>query len=167
VRKFVKGALLVCLAVTTVPVVLLASLSLWTWYKTGQVESFYRENHLLGKMRAVQKDSTNDSASAREALLEVVPLGTDRETAVGLLRREGLSCQTIREPITDTRLRQRFLETRGLTNIPNNGRTRKDFVDCQTMSPNVLGYKHWILDLKFDADGHLSDAGVAIWNIFL
>jgi hypothetical protein len=35
------------------------------------------------------------------------------------------------------------------------------------MSPNVLGYKQWIVDLEFDADGRLSDAGVAIWNIFL
>jgi hypothetical protein len=166
VRKFAKGALLVCLAVTAVLVVLVGSLSLWTWYKTTQVESFYRENRLLGEMRAVQKDSTNDSASAREALLKIVPLGTDREAAVGVLRREGLGCHAITEPITDTRLRQRFLEARGLTN-PNNGRTRKDFVDCQTMSPNVLGYKHWIVDLEFDADGYLSDAGVAIWNIFL
>jgi hypothetical protein len=35
------------------------------------------------------------------------------------------------------------------------------------MSPNVVGYKQWIVDLEFDADGHLSDARVAIWNIFL
>jgi hypothetical protein len=35
------------------------------------------------------------------------------------------------------------------------------------MSPNVVGYKQWIVDLEFDADEHLSDARVAIWNIFL
>ena len=161
-RKFAKGALLVCLAVTAVLVVLVASLSLWTWYKTAQVESFYRENRLLGEMRTGQKNSTNDSAPAREALLEIVPLGTDREAAVAVLHREGRGCQTITEPIADTRLRQRFLEARGLTKIPNSGRTRKDFVDCQTMSPNVVGYKQWIVDLEFDADGHLSDARVAI-----
>ena len=118
-------------------------------------------------MRAGQKDSTNDSARAREALLAIVPLGTDREAAVAVLRTEGLGCQTIAEPITDTRLRQRFLKARGLKNIPNDGRTRKDFVDCQARTPNVLGYEQWIVDLEFDADGHLSDAGVAIWNIFL
>ena len=117
-------------------------------------------------MRAGQMDSTNDSAPAREVLL-VVPLGTDREAAVALLRREGLGCQTIAEPVTDTRLRQRFLEARGSTNIPNEGRTRKDFVDCQARTSNVLGYKQWIVDLEFDGDGHLSNAGVAIWNIFL
>ena len=118
-------------------------------------------------MRARQQASTNDSASAREALLNTLPLGTGREAAVAVLRSEGLGCHTKAEPVTDTRLRQRFLEARGLTDIPGGGRTRKDWVDCQTMSPNVLGYKHWIVDLEFDADGHLSDARVAIWNIFL
>lgn len=137
------------------------------WYQTAQVESFYRENRLLGEMRAVQDNSTNDSAPAREALLARVPLGTDSEAAVAVLRREGLGCPTIAEPITDTRLRQRFLEARGLTNVPNEGRTRKDFVDCQARTPNVLGYKQWIVDLEFDGDRHLSNAGVAIWNIFL
>jgi len=167
VRKIVRGALLVCLAVTAVIVVLVASLSLWAWYKSAQVESFYRENRLLGEMHARQKNSTNDSAAAREAVLEVVPLRTEREVAVTVLRKERLGCQTIAEPITDTRLRQRFLEARGLTNMPNSGRTRTDFVDCQTTSPNVLGYKHWIVDLEFDADGRLSEVGVAMWNISL
>jgi hypothetical protein len=159
--------LFVDLAATTVLVVLVAWIALWSWYKTTQVESFYRENHLLGEMRAVQKESTNDSAPAREALLKMLPLGTDRETAVEVLRREGLSCHIITEPITDTRLRQRFREVRESTRSPNNRRTGKDFVDCQSLSPNVLGYKQWIVDLEFDAEGRLSDAGVAIWNIFL
>jgi hypothetical protein len=160
VRKFLR----IALALSVVP---FASLWLWTWYKTAQVESFYQENRLLGEMGAGQDNSTNDSASAREALLRIVPLGTGREAAIALLRREGLGCQAITEPITDTQLRRRFLEARGLTNIPNNVQGRKEFVDCQTMSPNVLGYKQWIVDLQFDAEEHLSDAGVAIWNIFL
>ena len=117
-------------------------------------------------MRAVQDNSTNDSASARETLLQILPLGTDREAAVAVLGREGFGCHTIVEPI-NTQLRQRFIEARGLTNIPNDSRTRKDWVDCQRGTPNVIGYKHWIVDLQFDADGHLSDARVAIWNIFL
>jgi hypothetical protein len=167
VRKFVRIALVVCLTVTAVPVALFASLWLWTWYRTAQVESFYRENRLVSEMRAGQKVSTNDSAPACEALLDIVPLGTDREATVAVLGREALGCQPIAESITDTRLRQRFLEACGLANIPNNGRTGKDFVDCQARTPNVLGYKQWIVDLEFDADGHLSDAGVAIWNIFL
>jgi hypothetical protein len=137
-RKFVRIALLVCLVVAAVPAALLASFWLWNWYQTAQVERFYRENRLLGAMRAEQRDSANDSAPAREALLKIVPLGTDREAAIALLRKENLGCQGVAGPI-----------------------------NCQTMTPNVLGYKQWILDLEFDADGRLSNAHVAIWNIFL
>jgi hypothetical protein len=86
-------------------------------------------------MRAVQD---NDSAPAREALLKIVPLATDREAAIAVFRKERLSCEGTAGPIT-----------------------------CQTMSPNVLGYKQWIVALQFDADGHLRDAHVTIWNIFL
>jgi hypothetical protein len=167
VRKFVKIALVACLAITAVPATLFASLWLWTWFKTAQVESFYRQNRLLGEMRARQQNSTNDSAPAREALLRIVTLGTDREAAIALLRREGLGCQAIAEPLTDTRLRRRFLEARDSVKIPNEGQARKGYVDCQAASPNVLGHEQWIVDMEFDADGHLSDAGVAIWNIFL
>jgi hypothetical protein len=166
-RKFARIAILVCLLIAAVPAVLFGVLWLWTWYKAAQVESFYQEHRFLREMRAVQDNSTNDSGPAREALLQLLPLGADKEAAVAVLRREGFGCQAIAEPITDTRLRQRFLEARGLPNIPNDSRTRKEWVDCQVGSPNVMGYKHWIVDLEFDADGHLRDARVAIWNIFL
>lgn len=90
----------------------------------------------LAKCARDKKDSsTNDSAPAREVLWKIVLLGTDRETAIAVLRRETW-LSDYREPIADPRLRQRFLEARGLTKVPNTGRTRKDFVDCQTMSPN-------------------------------
>ena len=161
-RKIARTALLGCLAVMAVPIVLIAAVSLWAWYKTTQVESFYREHRLLGEMHAVQKSTTNDSASARLALLKFVPLGADKEATVAILRSEGLGCQIIAEPITDTRLRQRFLEARR-----NDGQTRKDFIDCQAMSPAFLGYVHWIIDLEFDADSRLSEVGVAMWNIFI
>jgi hypothetical protein len=166
-RKFVRIALALCLAVAVISVVLPASVRLWIWYRTAQVDSFYRENRLLGEMRAAQNNSTNDSAAAREALLRMMPLGTAREAAMALLRREGLGCQAIAEPITDTRLRRRFLEARGSANIPNDVQVAKQFVDCQRMSPNFLGYQQWIVDLQFDAEEHLSDAGVAVLNIFL
>jgi hypothetical protein len=166
-RKFVRIAIIVCLSVAAVPAALLGWLWLSIWYKTAQVESFYQEHRLLREMGAVQHSSTNDSGPAREALLQILPLGTGQEAAVAGLRREGLGCHTIAEPITDTRLRQRFVVARGLTNIPNDSQTKKEWVDCQVETPNVLGYRHWIVDLEFDGDGHLSDAGVAIWNIFL
>lgn len=88
-------------------------------------------------MRSVQRDSTNDSAPAREALLKIIPLGTSREAAIATLRKEKLGCQGIAGPIA-----------------------------CQTMSPNVLGYKQWIVSLEFDTDERLSEARIAIWNIF-
>jgi hypothetical protein len=152
------------LAVTAVPVVLFGSLWLWTWYQVG---SFDEKNRLLSEMRTVQSESTNDSPPAREALLQILPLGTDKEAAVAVLRSEGFGCQTIAEPITDTRLRHHFIEARRLRSSPNDSRTRKDFVDCQVKAPSVIGYKHWIVDLEFNADGHLSEVGIAIWNIFL
>ena len=166
-RKSVRIAIIVCLSVAAIPAVLFGYLWLWIWYRTAQVESFYQEHRLLHEMHAVQKRSTNDSPSAREALLQILPLGADKAAAVAVLHWEGLGCQVIAEPITDTRLRQRFMEARGLTSIPDDSRTRKEWVDCQARIPDVMGYEHWIVDLEFDADGHLSDAGVAVWNIFL
>jgi hypothetical protein len=92
VRKFAKIALIVCLVATAVPAALFASLWLWFWYQTAKVDSFYRENRLLGEMRDGEKESTNNSASARDALLKMVPLGTDRDTVIAFLRKEGLGC---------------------------------------------------------------------------
>src|SRR6266700_2068977 len=109
-RKFVRIALIVCLVVTAIPIVLIAPFGLWAWYKTSQVERFYREHPLLGEMRARQPNGTNDSLPARQALLEIAPLGTNKEAAIAALIKEGFVCQTIPEPVTDTRLRQRFME---------------------------------------------------------
>lgn len=89
-------------------------------------------------MRAVEKESTNDSSPAREALLKTVPLGTTREATLAVLRKEKLGCQDTAGPTT-----------------------------CGTMSPNVLGHKQWMINLEFDGDGRLSEARIAIWNIFL
>ena len=86
-----------------------------------------------------------------------------KHQAALLLRRLGWH-----EPhITDTRLRRRFLEAGALAAKPTGDRTKSVWVDCQVGTPNIVGYKHRIVDLEFDADAHLSDAGVAIWNISL
>jgi hypothetical protein len=166
-RKVIKIAIIVCLSIAAVPAALFAYLSLWFWYRTAQVENFYREHRLLGEMRAVEKQSTNDSASARDALLQLLPLGTDREAAIAALRGEGLGCQTSVVPITDNRLLRRFMEARDLANNPNDGRHKERWMDCQAQTPSVMGYGQWIVDLEFDADGRLRDAVVATWNIFL
>jgi len=166
VPKFIRVTLIICLVLTAVPGVLFASLWLWSLYQTAKVDSFYRENRLLGAMRDGQKESTNDSASARDALLKVVPLGTDKDTVVAFLRKEGLGCRAIAEPVTHAALRKSFLEARGMTDSPNDSRPKKQWVDCQRQAPNLMGYAHWIVDVEFDADARLSDARVAIWNIF-
>ena len=159
-RKFAKVAIVVCLSVAAVPAVLFA----WTWYKTAQVDSFYQDHRLLRGMRAAaQKDGGGESRPAREALLQMLPLGADKEAAIAVLRKEGLGCQ----PATDTWMRQRSTEARGSTNSPNDSRTSKERVDCQVEIQNVMGYDHWIVDLEFGADGHLSDARVTILYLFL
>lgn len=166
-RKFAKIALIVCLVVTAVPAALFASLWLWFQYQTTKVDDFYRDNRLFGAMREVEKQSTNDSISARASLLQVIPLGSDRDTVIAYLRKEGLGCRAKVEPITDTELQKRLLHAHGLTSTPNDSSTKKEWVDCQAVTPNIMGHKQWIVSLEFDTDTRLSDARVAIWNIFL
>ena len=137
VRQFVRTALVLVLAIMALPAALFVAAWLWLWAQNAKVDSFYREHRLLGEMRAVEKESTNNSVPAREALLKTIPLGTDRAAAIALLSKETLHCQGAGP------------------------------VNCQTLSANVLGYKQWIIDLEFDRDERLSNARVAIWNIFL
>jgi hypothetical protein len=100
---------------------------------------FYREHPLLGEMRAVENQSTNNSAAAREVFLKIIPPGTDRQAAIAMLRKEMLNCQGAISPL----------------------------LTCQTMSPGGLGQVQWIVYLDFDADERLTDARIAIWSIFL
>lgn len=152
-RKFVKVAIVVCLFVAAVP----AGLFAWIWYKTAEVDRFYQDHRLLRGMRAAaQKEGGGESKPAREALLQMLPLGADKETTIAVLRKEGLGCQ----PTTDAWTRQRSIEAHGLTDNPNDRRASKEWVDCQVEIENVMGYDHWVVDLEFEADGHLSDARV-------
>jgi hypothetical protein len=155
-RKCVKITIVVCLSVAAVPAVLFASI----WYKTAQVDSFYQERRLLRAMRAAaQREGGGESRPAREALLQMLPLGMDKEAAIAVLSKEGFGCQPA--------MRQPSIEARGLTNAPNDSRTGKEWVDCQLQTQSVMGYDHWIVDLELEADGHLSDARVTILYLFL
>ncbi len=159
-RKFVKIAIVVCLSVAAVPAALFA----WIWYKTAQVDSLYQEHRLLRGMRvAAQKEGGGESKPAREALLQMLPLGMDKEAAIAVLSNEGFGCQ----PVTETWMRQPSMEARGLTNAPNGSWTSKEWVDCQLQTQSVMGYDHWIVDLELQADGHLSDERVTILYLFL
>jgi len=155
-RKSVKIAMIAGAATATVFAVPFGLLSFWWWHKTAQIESFYREHRLLREMRAVQNHSTNDSGPAREALLQMLPLATDKEAAIAVLRKEGLGCQ----PVIDAWMRQR------LSNSPDVSRTNKEWVDCQLETESVMGYVHWVVDLEFEAE-HLSDARVTILYLSL
>jgi hypothetical protein len=150
-RKLVISIISICLAVLAAPFVLFGSLQFQAW-------RFHQEHRLLEEMRVVQSESTNDSARGRDVLLWVIPLGTVKERVTIILRGEGFGCQSIAKPITATRLR---------LGVANNTQARESWIGCQALAPNVLGNKHWIVDLAFDPDGRLSDAGVAMWNIFL
>ena len=159
-RKCVKITIVVCLSVAAVPAVLFAGI----WYKTAQVDSFYQEHRLLRAMRAAaQREGGGESRPAREALLQMLPLGMDKEAAIAVLSKEGFGCQ----PVTGAWIRQPSIEARGLTNAPNDSRTSKEWMDCQLQTQNVMGYDHWIVDLELEADGHLSDARVTILYLFL
>jgi hypothetical protein len=147
-RKIIKIAIIVCLSIAAVPAALFVYLWLWTWYKTAQVERFYQEHRLLGQMHAVQASGATDSQPAREALLQILPLGMDREAAVGVLQKEGFGCHT-------------------RTGTPDNSRTGNERVDCGVGAPSVVAYTNWIVYLEFDANRHLSDARVSTWSIFL
>lgn len=161
--KSIKILFVVVSAVTAVPAGLFAVLWIWFSYETAKVDRFYRENRLFGAMREAERQSTNDSASARDAMLKMIPLGTGKDTIIAFVRNEGLGCRAKAESITNTELQKRLLEGR----VPADSLTKKEWLDCQAVTPNVMGYKQWIVSLEFDAEKHLSDARVAIWNIFL
>jgi len=167
VRKFVRVVLIGGLAVAAVAMILVGSLWAWIWYRSAEVEAYYREYPLLDRMHAREKQSTNSSDAAREVLLDAVPLGAGKEAAIAVLREQGgLLCRPSVEPEEDTRLRSRFLESRGIAVAPKDDSATKDHFECQTAAPSVVAHTTWLVYLEF-ADGRLSDARVAIWNIFL
>jgi hypothetical protein len=118
-------------------------------------------------MRARQQSGTYNSEPARQAFLEIVPLGTDRDAAIAVLRKEGFDCKAVTESAAEARLRSRFLEAGGLTLRAEDSRNEKVLVECLGGAPAIVLYTTWIVALQFDVDGHLSDARVATWTIFL
>jgi hypothetical protein len=167
-QKFIRIALIVCLVLVAIPIVVIAALELWVWYKGSQVESYYRERPLLKQMRAREPGGSTDSAPARQAFLGIVPLGTHREGVTAVLRKEGFDCGTMTEAQKrpQTLLRSPTLLGRGFTFSASDS-WDEDFVECQAGSPAIVQYTTWIVTLRFDVRGTLSDARVARWNIFL
>ena len=165
-RRFVRIVLVGCLIVAAVAAVLVGSLWAWISYRSAQVEAYYREVPLLNRMHDREKQSSNDSEAARQVLLDTVPLGSGKETAIAILREQGrFSCQARVESEADARQRARFLEARGLSTQPQDP-VAKDLLECQSGAPSIEAYTTWMVYLEF-VDGRLSDARVAVWHIFL
>jgi hypothetical protein len=136
VRKFVRIVLVGGLAVVAAAMILVGSLWAWIWYRSAEVDAYYRPYPLLDRMHAREKQSTNDSEAARQVLLESVPLGTGKEAVIAVLRDQGrFFCKKRVESEADTRLRLRFLESRGIAVAPGDDPAAKDLFECQNGSP--------------------------------
>lgn len=160
VRRFVRIVLVGCLIAAAAAAVFVGSLWAWTSYKSAQIEAYYRELPLLNRMRDREKQSSNNSEAARQALLETIPLGSGREDAFAVLREQGrFSC---RPRVASEAERQ----LAGFSIQPQDHPAAMDLVECMSGAPSILAHTTWIVRLEF-ADGGLSDARVAVWHIFL
>jgi hypothetical protein len=160
VRRFIRIVLVGCLIVAAAAAVLVGSLWAWTSYKSAQIEAYYREFPLLNRMHDREKQSSNNSEAARQALLDTVPLGSGREDTFATLREQGrFSCRPRALPEADR-------EFAGFSIQPQDHPAPHDFVECMTGAPSIVAHTTWIVRLEF-ADGRLSDARVAVWHIFL
>lgn len=139
--KYAVWALLALLALVIIPVV---SLFLSGILRQAETVSFYRARPILNSMNSVHdRIWTNDSHLARSVLLERFLIGTELNTALPTLQREGFKC-TRPTALSDAR------------------------VDCQLLAPAASGGStRWIVDLRFDEGDRLTNAKVAVWNISL
>jgi hypothetical protein len=157
VRRFIRIVLLGCLIAA---VVLVGSLWAWTSYKSAQIEAYYREIPLLNRMHDREKQSSNNSEAARQALLDTVPLGSGREDTFAVLHEQGRFSR--QSPVASEAERQ----LAGFSIRPQDHPAAQDLVECMSGAPSILAHTLWIVRLEF-ADGRLSDARVAVWHIFL
>jgi hypothetical protein len=133
-----KRVLTICLVVILGPP---AYVIAWFWWASYSADQFYRARPVLQSMKRVHDGRfTQSSVRAREVLLQHIPLGAGEADARAVLSREDFGC----------------------------GKLSASYVlDCQLLAKATLGYTRWIIDFQFDSTGHLVDAKVAIWNIFL
>ena len=105
-RKAYRTALFVGLVILAVPALAIAWIPMWIWYRTTQLDTFYRERPVLGAMRTRQSSSSNNSAAAREALLENLPLGTNKALVITDLSQIGFGCQAMTAGSAGAKLRK-------------------------------------------------------------
>ena len=139
-RRSVKYGVWALLALVIVPV---GSFFLYGILRQAETANFYRARPILNSMNSVHDHIwTNDSRSTRSVLLERFPIGTELNTALPTLQREGFECGPAH--VSDAT------------------------VDCQLLAPAASGGStRWIVDLWFDERAGLTEAKVAVWNISL
>jgi hypothetical protein len=170
VRTFIKVALIVVLVLGVIPGGLLALYFAGAQERTDQ---FYRARDILQAMRSTHNDVPSiRSESARDALLQHLPLGTEAATAVTALSKEGFVCARTRAPAvrpesTEDKLEKRAEEIRRNLGVPRDMQLSGTRVVCQLGVAEVLGSTNWIVDLDFDGAEHLTNVKVDILNIFL
>ena len=136
-RRSVKYVVWALLASVIIPV---GWFFLYAMLRQAEAASFYDARPFLNSMNSVHDHIwTNDSRSTRSVLLQSFPIGTELNTALSTLRREGFACRP--SAVLDAR------------------------VNCQLLAPAFGGSTLWIVDLRFDERDWLTDAKVAAWNI--
>jgi hypothetical protein len=139
--KFAVWALLAMLALVIIPI---GSFFLYAILRQAETASFYRARPILNSMNSAHdRIWTNDSHSARSVLLQRFPIGTELNTALPTLQKEGFECT----------------RPAAVSDAP---------VGCHLLAPaGSGGSTRWIVDLRFDERDWLTDAKVAVWNISL
>ena len=138
-RRYFKYAVWALLAAVIIPV---GAFFMYAVLRQAETASFYDARPILNSMKRVHDGIwTNNSHLARGALLERFPIGTEVNAALPTLQREGFGC--------------------GPATVSN------ATVNCQLSAPAASGGSTlWIVDLWFDERDRLTDAKVAIWNIW-
>jgi len=123
-------------------------------YERLRVHFFYAGRPVLSEMAAAHDGVwSDDSIPVRRKLLQRFPVGTAKDGITTAFAKEGFGCQRGHP---------------GVRAAPVDVVSGKaEYVDCQLLVKEIVGYRRWIIDLWFDGDDRLLGARAAIWNIFL
>ena len=137
-RRSVKYAVWALLAAMIISV---GAFFLYAILRQAETATFYGARPVVNSLNGVHDGIwTNDSYSARNALLERIPIGTELNSALPTLQSEGFECA---RPTAASDAQ----------------------VDCQLLASASGGSTRWILNLRFDERDRLTAAKVAAWNI--
>jgi hypothetical protein len=112
-----------------------------TWGVLSQ-KYFYYVRPIVQAMTSAGMRMTTDSPSARDVLLQHIPIGTDATRALADLTGEGFGCAP--KPASSG-----------------------DRVTCGLRAPTFIGWTSWTIELQFDESNRLAGARVEIYNVGL